>query len=262
MAIEVFNRYENKYLLDESTFDKLGQRLSPCLELDPHNRHHAAYTVTNLYYDTADSYLIRTSLQKPKYKEKLRLRSYGVPGENDRIYAEIKKKVAGLTNKRRSQLALADAYSFLATGIMPEEKPYQNVQVLQEIAYIRSRQELIPALYLAYDRRAYFGAGHHDLRISFDCNIRCRRFDLTLEAGDYGQPLLDQGLWLMEIKTAQSIPLWLCRLLSEYKLYPVSFSKYGREYRQSLQKAYPPAAMFHFTAAARGSVVYPQAVNI
>ncbi len=260
MAIEVFNRYENKYLLDENTFDKLRQRLSPCLELDPHNRSRDTYAITNLYYDTADSYLIRTSLQKPKYKEKLRLRAYGVPGANDLIYAEIKKKVAGLTNKRRSQLALADAYSFLAAEIIPERQPYQNPQVLQEIACLRSRQELMPALYLAYDRRAYFGAGQHDLRISFDCNIRSRRFDLTLEAGDYGQPLLDQGLWLMEIKTAQSIPVWLCRLLSEYKLYPVSFSKYGREYKQNLQQSRPPAAVFYFTAAqAYGS--YMQAAN-
>lgn len=262
MAIEVFNRYENKYLLDENTFDKLGQRLFPCLELDPHNRHHDTYTVTNLYYDTVDSYLIRRSLQKPKYKEKLRLRAYGAPGAQDRIYAEIKKKVAGLTNKRRSQLDLAEAYSFLATGIMPEERPYQNMQVLQEIAYLRSRQELIPALYLAYDRRAYFGVGQHDLRISFDCNIRSRRFDLNLEAGDYGQPLLNQGLWLMEIKTAQSIPLWLCRLLSEYKIYPASFSKYGKEYKQSLQKACIPAPIFHLAPPQTGGISpHLQAVN-
>jgi len=236
MAIEVFNRYENKYLLDERTFYRLRRRLSDFMELDPHNRQHGAYAVTNLYYDTEDSHLIRTSLQKPRYKEKLRLRAYGVPQADDQVYAEIKKKVSGLVNKRRSALRLSDAYRFLRTGVLPQAEPGQNMQVLREIAYLTGRRQLSPALYLAYDRVAYWGMGQHDLRVSFDCNLRSRRQDLMLEAGDGGAPLLGPEVWLMEIKVAQSIPVWLCRLLSEYRIYPTSFSKYGAAHMQSLRK--------------------------
>lgn len=105
MAIEVFNRYENKYMLSQSVFEKVQARLSEYMELDAYNKQHETYTISNLYYDTPDNYLIRTSLQKPNYKEKLRVRAYGVPDTGDKVYVEIKKKFAGLVNKRRSALS-------------------------------------------------------------------------------------------------------------------------------------------------------------
>lgn len=233
MTIEVFNRYENKYMLNEQTFHKLQHRISDYMEPDDYNKNGETYTITNLYYDTRNSDLIRASLEKPKYKEKLRLRAYGVPDSESEVYAEIKKKVNSLVNKRRSALQLDEAYEFLQTGRMPELRPCHNRQVLGEISYMLEQRKLYPTLYLAYDRCAYFGLGQHDLRVSFDRNIRARRYDLRLEDGDYGELLLDEGLWVMEIKVVNSIPMWLCSLLSENKIYPTSFSKYGTEYRQS-----------------------------
>ena len=246
MAIEVFNRCENKYMLDADTFEKLQGRLSEYMRPDAYNESRETYTIASLYYDTPDSHLIRTSLEKPKYKEKLRLRAYGVPEPDERVYVEIKKKVSGLVNKRRSALKLGEAYAFLDSGILPEERPWQNRQVLREIDYLLQTHDLHPALYLAYDRRAYFGIDQPDLRISFDRNIRTRRYDLALEAGDYGAPLLERGQCLMEIKAAKSIPLWLCRLLSEDQIYPASFSKYGAEYRKTLETAKTPHPVYSF----------------
>ena len=231
MAIEVFNRYENKYLLSEKTFAKMERQISGYMELDEYNRRHEVYSIANIYYDTADNHLIRTSLAKPKYKEKLRLRSYGVPEAGSKVYIEIKKKVAGLVNKRRSAMMLDEALAFLGTGEMPLLQEYMNPQVLREIAYMLERYALRPALCLSYDRRAWFGIDRNDLRISFDANIQSRRDDLSLRSGLYGQRLLPEGVWLMEIKSHTSIPIWLSALLSEYEIYPQSFSKYGAEYK-------------------------------
>jgi hypothetical protein len=229
MAIEVFNRCENKYLLDERKYLLLRGKLENICDVDAYNKTRDTYSIGNLYYDTADSYLIRTSISKPRYKEKIRLRAYGIPEPNAKIYVEIKKKVKGLVNKRRTALLLKNAYNFLETAQLPEAQN-ANTQVLSEIQYIAKTQILRPAAYLAYDRRAYFGSD--DLRISFDCNIRSRRYDLRLEAGDYGEQLLGKGQYLMEIKVARAIPLWLCKLLSELEIYPQSFSKYGAEYKK------------------------------
>ncbi|MGI6546431.1 MAG: polyphosphate polymerase domain-containing protein [Fastidiosipilaceae bacterium] len=237
MAIEVFNRFEKKYMLGDNTFGKLQNRLSEYMRPDDHNGDKDTYTITNLYYDTPDNHLIRTSLEKPKYKEKLRLRAYGTSNSDAQVYVEIKKKVAGLVNKRRSTIELQEAYAFLHSGIMPEERPWQNRQVLREISYILRTHELHPALYLTYERRAYVGIDQPDLRVSFDRDIRTRRHDLALEAGDHGSPLLEKGRWIMEIKVAKNIPLWLCGLLSEYRIYPITFSKYGTEYMKTLEEA-------------------------
>lgn len=235
MAIEIFSRYEKKYMINENILQKLQNKLSDYMELDGYNKQNEMYSINNIYYDTDDNYLIRTSLSKPKYKEKLRIRSYGVAEENSKVYLEIKKKVFGRTNKRRSLLKLKEAYSFLETGIIPDLKSYMNKQILMEIEYLINLYHLKPKVYLAYDRIAYFAKGQHDLRISFDTNIRTRRTDLKLESRDYGHKLLDKGNWLMEIKAENTMPIWLVHLLSEFQIYPTSFSKYGEEYKRLLQ---------------------------
>jgi len=236
MAIEVFNRYENKFMMNSDTYEKVLRTLDEYMELDEYNKMHDFYTIANIYYDTNDHHLIRKSLSKPKYKEKLRLRAYGVPSLDDKVYLEIKKKVFGLVNKRRTKLVLSEAYDFVATGQKPELKKYMNRQVLNEIEYFLSVYELEPKLYLAYDRKAYFGIDNRDLRITFDTNIRTRREDLRLELGDHGEPLLDKDVWLMEVKAEKTIPIWLTRMLSEYKLYKKSFSKYGTEFKTMISK--------------------------
>lgn len=237
MAIEVFNRFEHKYMLDYETFKKVISVMDSHMVLDSHNKEHTPYTIANIYYDTDDDYLIRTSLSKPEYKEKLRLRAYGVPKENEKVYLEIKKKYNGIVNKRRTTLLLGEAYAFVKTGIAPAAQNYMNGQVLNEIAYFLKIYDLEPKLYLAYDRIAYFEKGNADLRISFDTNIRSRRYDLRLDAGDYGEVLIKDNLYLMEIKTSIAKPLWLTDILTELHIKRRSFSKYGTEFKRYITAA-------------------------
>ncbi len=247
MAIEIFNRFEHKYKVDDATLEKVLLTLDRHMTPDKHcGTNHGLYTIANIYYDTADNSLIRESLSKPAYKEKLRLRSYGVPNQNDTVYLEIKKKFCGLVNKRRTALRLGEAYEFLDTGKMPEMHRYMNKQVVHELEYFLKIHDLMPKVYIAYDRLAYFEKGNDDLRISFDTNIRTRRDNVALEAGDYGERLLEEGMWIMEIKTSFAKPVWLCDMLAELDLKDSSFSKYGTEYKHMLaqsreKKIYIPA---------------------
>ncbi len=234
MAIEVFNRYESKYVIDDAAYKALHDELLQYMELDSYNKKYDFYTICNIYFDTRDNALIRRSLSKPQYKEKLRLRSYGVPGQDSKVYLEIKKKFNGVVNKRRTALTPKEAYEFTSTGQKPEIKDYMNKQVINEIEYILKLYDLEPKLYLAYDRKALFSRENRDLRITFDTNIRTRREDLRLESGDHGEALLREGQWLMEIKAEKSLPVWLCHLLSEHRIFKTSFSKYGREYYKYL----------------------------
>ena len=235
MHLEIFNRYEYKYQIVEDVFYKLQERLLNYMDIDIYNRDDFTYPVSNLYCDTDDSYLIRTSLEKPRYKEKLRIRSYGVPKEDSVVFAEIKKKFGGLVNKRRSSIRLCDAYDFLQTGVPVFSDPNMNEQVIKEIGYMISTWSLKPSVFISYNRRAFFGIADGDLRVSFDTDIITRRDDLRLEAGVFGERILPDGIWLMEIKVLNSIPLWLTKILSEYQIVPMSFSKYGTEYAMTTQ---------------------------
>jgi len=237
MAIEVFNRYEHKYMLDRETFGKMLKIMDEHMAMDSHNEGYMPYTISNIYFDTPDDYLIRTSLSKPDYKEKLRLRAYGIPDSDSKVFLEIKKKFNGIVNKRRTKLKLSEAYQFLETGKAPEPKEYMNAQVLHELEYFMKIYELSPKVYLAYDRIAYFEKGNKDLRISFDMNIRSRRYDLALECGDYGERLIPDDVYLMEIKTALAKPLWLTHSLAELDIKRQRFSKYGTEFRNMVSHA-------------------------
>lgn len=246
MAIEVFNRYEKKFLLDDKTYYKVVGRILEYMEPDAYNVEHEFYSISNIYYDTADDELIRRSLAKPVYKEKLRLRAYGTVTDADKVFLEIKKKYNGLVNKRRTTFVLRDAYDYMNgenRQKAPERQrisnqPYINRQVLSEIDFLKRRYELFPKVYIAYERKAYFGKEDKDFRVTFDTNIRSRRDDLFLEAGNYGKRLIPEGEWLMEVKIKDSMPLWFVRILSELSVYPVSFSKYGTEYQQYTEQKY------------------------
>lgn len=222
-----FERVEKKYLLTPAQLDALAPMLHRHMQIDQYGRH----TICNVYYDTPDYRLIRTSLQKPVYKEKLRLRSYGVPGPGDTVFVELKKKYRGVVYKRRTALELTAAERWLAG-----DGPAPEGQIAREIEYFQSLYRTGPAVFLAYDRAAMFGRQDPDLRLTLDENIRWRTDALALSAGDRGSPLSVQGLYLMEVKLPGVMPLWLAHGLAQAGAAPVSFSKYGCCYRGFLQE--------------------------
>lgn len=224
MAQEIFKRYEKKYLLDPGQYACLRKKLTGVIEEDSYGK----VTISNIYFDTEDFRLIRRSIEKPVYKEKLRLRAYGTVKDDSRVFAELKKKYDGVVYKRRTELSLKEAREYLYEGHYPDK----DGQILREIDYVRSFYGLKPKMYVAYDRTAFFGKGNEELRITFDENIRCRTDKLDLIYGSRGEPLLNNGQVLMEIKIPGAMPVGMSRLLSQLGLYPVSYSKYGAGYKR------------------------------
>jgi SPX domain protein involved in polyphosphate accumulation len=229
MAIEVFDRYEKKFLLTKEKYEIVKEKLEGKMVADKHSKN-GGYSICNVYYDTEHDDLIARSVEKPVYKEKLRLRSYGVPKLSDDVFLEIKKKFDGKVTKRRITLPLEEALDFLNNGKKPKHKV--NEQIYKELCYFtRVEYELLPKLYLSYDREAFFGKDDPDFRITFDNNIRSRRENVALQAGNYGRQLLGEDIHLMEIKVSNAVPLWLARFFSENEIYSQSFSKYGTVYK-------------------------------
>ncbi|WMJ78015.1 MULTISPECIES: polyphosphate polymerase domain-containing protein [unclassified Sedimentibacter] len=225
----VFKRTEKKYLIPEKKFNLFIKRIDSYMTVDKYGIH----TICNIYYDTDTFDLIRKSIEKPSYKEKLRLRSYGIPNDNDSVFLELKKKYDHTVFKRRVELTLKEAENYLEHGIIPVEKN----QILKEIDYFTKMYKPDKKIFIAYDRMALFGKEDKTLRITFDMDIRSRLHDLNLGSGDYGNPLKING-FLMEIKIPGSLPLWLANILSQLKIYPVSFSKYGTIYKDIVKENY------------------------
>jgi len=221
----VFERYEIKYLITKKQYACIINHISKCLNEDKHG----PSTIQSLYFDTKDNLLIRQSIDKPLYKEKLRLRSYGIANNDSNVFLEIKKKYKHKVYKRRIELKEKEAYIFLN-----QYKADNKSQIANEIAYMKYLyRDLEPKILMIYDRRAFY---KDDLRITFDCNVRYRVKDLCLNKGLYGKKILDDDYILMEIKASSAMPLWLARLLSENNIFKTSFSKYKEAYKQELME--------------------------
>lgn len=223
-----FHRREKKYLLSEHQYKNLMAVIEQKLEYDKYRK----YRICNIYFDTPQFDLIRNSISKPLYKEKFRLRSYGTQGADSTVHLEIKKKYDGVVYKRRFSLRLEDAMNYCIKG----EKTKTDHQIFREIDWFFSRYELYPVLYISYDRVAMKGVEENDLRITFDNNILWRTDELDLLKGDFGSVKLDHDQYIMEIKTAGGMPIWLCQALSQLRIYPTSYSKYGRIYQDEMTK--------------------------
>jgi len=227
-ATMVFRRYEKKYMLNKKQYNVLISEIRK----HAHDDEFGKTISQNLYLDTENYELIQTSLEKPLYKEKLRLRSYGVPKSKDSpVFLELKKKYNGVVYKRRAELTLQEADRYLYHGIYPKDR---DCQILRELSFSLQKYRPVPKAYLSYERFSLIDNDDPELRITFDRDLTCRDYDLRLEKGSYGDKILDEDYYLMEIKTINSIPLWLTKALSETGAFPTTYSKYGTYYANCL----------------------------
>ncbi len=220
----VFKRYELKYMLTVDQRQRVLAAMAPYMKLDKYGR----TTIRNLYFDTDTYLLIRRSIEKPTYKEKLRIRSYGKADADSTVFVELKKKYKSVVYKRRISLSEAEAMKWISG----EKHTDKHTQISNEIDYFKKLYgTLHPTVFLSYEREAYYANDGADFRVTFDDNILCRQEDLSLQSDAYGTPILPEGKVLMEIKCSGGIPLWMTSVLSKEKIYKTSFSKYGTAYK-------------------------------
>ncbi len=223
----VFSRYEYKYLVTPAQKERILLEMAPYMKADQYGKS----TIRNIYFDTPNYLLIRRSIEKPVYKEKLRIRSYTQATGDSTVFAELKKKYKSVVFKRRLALPEQEAMNWLVHGILPQN----NSQIFKELEYARCfYQNLRPAVFLSYEREAFFGKENPDFRVTFDDNILCRTTNLSLQQPVFGQRVLEPGKLIMEIKCAGGIPLWMVQILSREGLRKTSFSKYGTAYRNMI----------------------------
>lgn len=220
-----FQRIETKFVLTEAQY----QALLPVLNQYMKPNDYAHSTIANLYYDTPTYQMIRWSIDKPDYKEKIRVRSYqAIPQADSQVFAEVKKKFQKVVYKRRIDTDLQAAQAFF----LGDDQALQDSQVKNELLYMqRQYGNLQPMMYIYYDRYSLEGLDDESVRITFDSNLIYRDYDLDMRLGVYGQDLLPRGYRLMEVKIAGAYPLWLSHILSELAIHKSSFSKYGAAYK-------------------------------
>ena len=223
-----FNRTEKKYLITAQQADEL----LPALLKHMHGDKHGRSTVCSMYFDTPDMRIIRASIDAKAYKEKLRVRCYGVPSADTRTFVELKKKYLGVVYKRRFEMRYSDAMDFLVRG---GNAP--DTQMGREVEYfLRFYPGVRPAIDIFCERIALFGNDDEELRVTFDGNLRYRMSRLDFANGTEGEPIIPEDKLVLEIKTPSAMPLWLTALLDERRIFPQKFSKYATAFNKELEK--------------------------
>lgn len=223
----IFKRHEIKYMITTEQLALIKSEFEKHMIADEHGES----TICSLYFDTPSFQLIRRSIEHPVYKEKLRLRSYGVANADTHVFVELKKKYKKVVYKRRVTLREQDAMRYLLSGEIDK-----HTQITDEIDYFKNFYPgIAPAMLLMYKREAYYAKDDRDFRVTFDREVLWRDYDLTLDKGIYGNPILEPNQILMEVKTKDAIPLWMTKILTDNHIYKKSFSKYGTAYQTKLK---------------------------
>ena len=228
MAIEIFTRKEQKYLITIQQYKDLVNQMSPYMRPDK-NGMNGFYTVSSLYFDSYDHQIYFETKNKLKFRQKLRLRVYDDVKTNDTAFFEVKQKHKKVVNKRRMLLPLKEAYRYLresSNSVQLEQYESSNQQVFREIDHFRNLYHLDPKMIISYDRQALHAIDNPNFRVTFDLNLRCRNYDLYLEHGSYGKHFIDPNLVVLEVKVDHSVPLWLTRILQDLACEQRSASKY------------------------------------
>ena len=228
--VVVMKRYELKYILSPEQEEFFKNRLAGHMEVD----RFGLTSIASLYYDTPDYRLINASIERPPYKEKMRLRSYGLATDTSPVFLELKRKAYGIVYKRRVQSTIPLVKKFFDG----EGDICAGGQINRELTYFRDfYRNLAPACLIIYDRTAYFEPDG-DLRLTIDKHPRYRTDDLDLRISMDGILLLPEGYSILEIKVQEAMPLWLTKILDDGKIYKNSFSKYGEAYKLQAKKTF------------------------
>lgn len=252
-----FNRIEKKYLLQQQQYQAVMDALQLHLQPDAF----PLSVVTSLYWDTSSNDIISRSLEKPLYKEKLRVRRYNGLQANGAlspsggcVFVELKKKFKGVVYKRRLSMVEDGARAWLsgmdfqqACALFPlvgkefADPTTHEQQVAREIeAFMARSPEACPVMITRCVRTAWKDP-QSQLRITFDSPIQAGRpagdpFLMQLDGG--ALDLLEPGQVLMEVKQVGGLPPWLRKVLSINKIYPQSFSKYGTAFQMEAEKEF------------------------
>lgn len=226
--IMTFKRVEQKYMFSTEDFNKLMCVLGPKMEK---NKYFES-KILNIYFDDDNYNIAKNSIEKIKYKEKVRARCYSIPHSNKHeVFFEIKRKCDGMVSKRRIALSLEEYERYISNK---EVASLSNNHIYKEIDYTLKRKYLKEKMMVMYDRLSYYLKEDAEIRITFDFNLRYRADMLDFKLGDSGHRFFDEDVVIMEVKTLGSLPIWFVKMMNSFKFYPTSFSKYGEIYKKQI----------------------------
>lgn len=242
--MQVFSRYECKYLVPVRQLDSIRRWLAPFIKpdkmADPDNGN--AYTLASIYLDSPDLRLYRMTVDGLKNRFKLRIRSYSDASEAP-LYFEIKRRVDQVILKSRVEVAREVWLDVLDGRVRPSSvMEGKDLRHMESFMDLHAKLHARPILHNRYVREAYQSHELDPVRITFDtqlCYIPTPDTNLRLDDPRWRPVPVNQmceyPLWrhmpehavIMEVKFTNAFPAWVAAMTQAFQLQKLSVPKYN-----------------------------------
>lgn len=235
-------RFELKYALPLSVREGLLAAVADHVRPDPHAvpllGGGQGYRVHSLYYDTTQNGQLtlgdyKQRLSGRRIRNRLRARTYGLPGEEQPVFLENKRK--GESRVVKSRLRICSAASWHRTaGPYPWQAFAERVSPRKRFAYDDFNSLVAghraPVSVVHYLREVYVPQNTTEMgvRLTLDREVCATTRPRTLDL--YAPPdvnLIPPDWMVMEMKFSGTRPHWMCKLVQQFRLQAVPVSKFG-----------------------------------
>ena len=226
-------RFELKYLIDESVTMALRDFVSCYLELDEYGvgKPGLAYAVHSVYLDSDDLATHHWTINGTKNRFKIRLRYYddrpGTP-----VFCEVKARVDNCILKQRCGVR-REAVPLLLAGQLPEpsdllSKEPRHLVALQRFNFLMVRLEARPKVHNSYLREAWVSRNDNAVRVTFDRCIRIEPYFEPQAIVEFSSPVqVFPEFVVLELKFTNRFPNWFQEMVRVFDLMQFSSAKYS-----------------------------------
>lgn len=248
------DRHEAKYVIPVTLLPDIREFIRPFCEPDPYTKGDPpTYRVTTLQLDTPDFALHNAKEHEALNRFKLRIRTYGEPGENP-VFLEIKRKIRSTIVKSRTSVPFDAWGPHLLTEPMVSLEFKSRKEEIGFLEFRRLTEEIgaRPVVLVRYVRESYFGRIDHYARISFDRRLEYQPTTSWTSWGRGGRWIpMDSSMAqdkqnaysgvVLELKTLSDAPKWMIDLVVEFGLERTGNCKYSTAlWLESVFSSSPP----------------------
>jgi|TARA_B100001964_G_C14229406_1_gene599277 hypothetical protein len=218
-------RLELKYNIPRTKAEKLFNKLKHFFLIEKNSNTSKPYENVNIYFDDINFKYYNEKKEGMNIRNKLRIRFSRPVGSSQYTRKQIEIK------KRRGFDAAKDIY----------EINHYNNKILNNInTYLLEehnkiiKNKLIPTAGVRYSRTSLHSNILPGLRITFDTSIKCFADFYNFDKQNLFFYILPPSNCLLELKVYKTFPLFLKKIIMEYNLQQITYSKYAT----SLEKIY------------------------
>lgn len=215
------NRHEYKYYISFSEYFYLKQLLQTIMQPDINAKENGEYYIRSLYFDSVDNTDYYTKIAGIENRKKVRLRIYDT--DTDKVKLEVKNRFN--TSMRKESLTISRDEALKMINKDATFLDIYDEKVAFRVKNYMTNHLYSPKVIVDYEREAFVDK-EHEVRVTFDKNIRCGYTDSLFDKTLGLIPVFREPVIVLEVKFNEMLPDFIRNALCTGRILNSSISKY------------------------------------